>query len=109
MRLLVLSDFFSIDRSGGLGRVAWESTRALAQAGHELIAIEPRATTSEAAETIAGVEIYRSRSNPCLTLNDFLRPRFDLIDRAIERRQPHGVIIHGPLSGSIARRAACPA
>jgi glycosyltransferase involved in cell wall biosynthesis len=105
MTLLVLSDFFSIDQSGGLGRVAWESAKALARAGHEIIAVEPRASASNHPERISGVEVYRSAAKPGLTLREFLRPRFDLIDKATSRFEPAGVIVHGPLSGSLAHRS----
>ncbi len=99
MTLLTLADFLSLDRSGGLGRVAWESAKALSNLGYESIVAEPRQETPSEGEPISGVMTFRSSSPPHLGASEFLRPRTDLIDELIERLNPSAVITHGPRSG----------
>ena len=98
MTLLTLADFLSLDRSGGLGRVAWESSKALSNLGHESIVVEPRKGTPSDGEAISGVMTFRSRRPPHLGVREFLRPRSDLVDELIARFKPAAVIVHGPLS-----------
>ena len=99
MTLLTLADFLSLDRSGGLGRVAWESAKALSNLGHESIVIEPREGTPGEGEPISGVMTFRASRPPELGAPEFLRPRSDLVEELIERFEPSAVITHGPLSG----------
>ncbi len=99
MTLLTISDFLSLDRSGGLGRVAWESAKALSRLGHDSIVVEPREGTPSEGEVIAGVTAFRSSRAPHLRTSDFLHTRTNLIDELIEKFEPSAVITHGPLSG----------
>ena len=99
MTLLTLADFLSLDRSGGLGRVAWESAKALSNLGHESIVVEPRKGTQGEGELISGVMTFHSNRPAHLGASEFLRPRNDLVDELIDRFEPSVVIIHGPLSG----------
>jgi glycosyltransferase involved in cell wall biosynthesis len=99
MTLLTLADFLSLERAGGLGRVAWESARALSSSGHESIVVEPRGETPSESDSISGVTVFRSSRPPHLDASEFLRPRTDLVDELVERFHPSAVITHGPLSG----------
>lgn len=103
-RALILADFTAIHRPGGLGRVAWESARALTTMGHDAVVVEPRRRCLSTPQRIDGVTVFRSPDPPRLSPGDFLRPPRAVLRHVMERFRPDGIVVHGPLSSWVMGR-----
>ena len=77
MRILVASDQWFPDVRGGAARVAVDSARMLAERGHEVVVLAPRASGSRPLVEEAGVTVHRvlSRSFLPQTLTDPIETR----------------------------------
>jgi len=108
--VLVLTDFFFPDSTGGANRVAYYTSRGLAERGHRVRLVTRRISPSHSPyEVVDGFDVYRydlPRKSAIAFQLSARRCIWNILDnlRDKDRFSPDVVIIHQPLLAAAVRR-----
>lgn len=95
LKIIVGTDIIPVDDAGGSGRVAWETSKALAAMGHKVAVLTKGAPGAAPRELLDGMEVYRYGGGPA---------GFFAAARLAERRfgRADALYLHHPYTAALA-------